>query len=768
MPPAGAPVLMASFYHTSDDDDWWLRNLPRTGRAGKEFRDHLECVDFVLQNKNRAECPVQQVAHLRQVFCDAFQKNERCFGIPSPTPKFIAIVNLSGYRAILYSERAALVRLLCMVGPEASQRVLTNVERVITFANQNNCSVLCCFSLPWQVGVHSVHWECRSIERKADGTVRDGAMCFSYTNEDCRVVAPTCEVDCVDPVVRAAQIEAMRRHFFAGNLDIEVDNAVVDGGERAQKLQSIVAALQADRGRLLADISSLKTDQLEAMKEAERRADERVGKVAAAAMVAEKTTNAKVEEIEGHLQTIREQNAALEKKNASLVREKASQDLMFGSTKQALENRARLAEASCKAATEKLNSTLKNAARERDTQQRTHTKQTEDLERRVQEHVVRLRGAERRLENQVQATARLDTVCDQLRTEKQALLFETNAVSSKTQKGRAARVGLLCALAVASRKHTLLKNRVESTDAAREELVQMLASAEGAAQTAEEAAEALRSEVVKLEKKLAEKPVPSSEPAAPEPVPVQRTWIADAESKFPTGKPPASWVAEREVSHHEVNTEPVQDPKELLDLRAEVGQLNAEKEAWVVLEHELRGTITQTEIRAQHAEQMLQSQHPSSPMGPPGVANHASTGDTHVKNQVCTNVYSTNVLVPPQNGGANSWAGQAVDLGVDASSNDVCVEAVVGQAQLAMRALVDMARGGQQHKSAAENMWSELSALKRFSNVADSWNSTCGGYYAEMIPMQAQQWVPQPQMAMQQPVANGNGFSRGRRGAGAR
>lgn len=756
---------MSHLYHTSDTDDEWLRNLPRTGRPGKEFRDHLECVDFVLQNKNRAECPVQQVAHLRQVFCDAFSKNERCFGIPSPTPKFIAIVNLSGYRAILYSNKAALVRLLCLVGPEASHRVMVNVERVIQFAHERGNSVLCCFSLPWQVGVHSVHWECRSLERRANGAVRDGAMCYSYTNEDVRTVAPTCEVDCVDTTVRAAQIESMRRNFFAGNLDVEVGEVTGEGGERMQKLQGIVAALQVDRGRLLADIALLKSEHAEAMQEAERRADERVGKVAAAAMVAEKTTKLQIDEIEAHLKTMREQNACLEKKNAGLVREKASQDLEFGSVQQKLENRMRLAEASCKAAQEKLNTSQQSATRERDTQERTHTKQTEDLERRVQEYVARLRGAERRAEDQLQSTRRLGDVCDQLRTEKQALYYELKGAANSASFTLKRIVGLRCALAVGARKHSMLKKRVDSTDAAREELVQMLASAEGAALAAEQSAEAMAVEVLTLKEaaaRSAEAPVevvtPKEAPAVPEP----RAWMPSAESKLPDGPAPSSWVAEREVMHREVNTEPVQDPPELSELRAEVGKLNAEKEAWTDMERELREKVSQAEYRLQNTE--------PAQMGSP-VNNHASTGNTHVKNQVCTNVYSTQVLVPPQSGNTNGgWAGQQVDLGVDTQGGDVCVEAIVGQAQLAMRALVDMARGGQQHKHAAENMWSEMSALKRMHNIGESWQHTgqpCG-YYAEMVPCQ---WIPQqPQMMQTQPLPNGaNGYTgRGGRRSGPR
>ncbi len=737
---------MESVYHTSDDDDAWLKNLPLTNRPGKEFREHLECVDFVLQNRNRSECPVQQVAHHRQVFCDAFARNERCFGLPRPTPKFIAIVNLSGYRAILYSSRAALVRLLCLVGPESSQRVMVNVERVIQFSCDQRCSVLCCFSLPWQSGVHSVHWEVRSLERRPDGTVRDGAMCYSYTNEDVRTVAATNEVNCVDKDVRAAQIEAMRRHFFAGNLDVEVDDIAADAGERSQALQSIIAALKTDRGRLLADIAAAKEEHAGELKEAERHADERVGKVANAARTAELTTKQKVDDVERHLQSTREQNATLEKKNADLVREKASQDLEFGATKTHLENRARLAEATAKSATDKLNSLAKSSQREREVQERGHTKQTEELERRLQENVVRMRSAERRLEEQVKSTRRLGEVCDQLRLEKQALDFELKNSSTKTHADRAKALGMRCAIAFARQRLSDMKTCLESSNAARLELTQMLASAEGAAHAAEKGMEAIVDEIRELKAsplwrpeaaEKAEAKAAATGGGAPE---TARTWSPGAESKRPEGAPPSSWVAEREMVHVEMNTEPAQDPPELTDLRAEVGRLNTEKEGWCILEGELRQSLAHAEGRADQAEHAVQRRHQEE-------ANNAINGDAHAKNQVCTNVFSTNALMPP-NTSAGAWSGHPVDLGVDSQNPDVCVDAIVGQAQLAMRALVDMARGGMQHKHAAENMWSELSALKRFNNVGEAWqpSAACQGYY-EMMPVP---WMQQ-QMGMQSP-----------------
>jgi hypothetical protein len=232
--------------------------------------------------------------------------------------------------------------------------------------------------------------------------------------------------------------------------------------------------------------------------------------------------------------------------------------------------------------------------------------------------------------------------------------------------------------------------------------------------------------------------------------------------------------------HVEINTEPVQDPPELTELRAEVGKLNTEKEAWSEMEQQLRESLAQSENRVAHA---LQPQNGLSAMNSP--TDHAATGDTHVKNQVNTNVYSTNVVVPPHAGsnGCNGWNGQSVDLGVDTQNGAVCVEAVVGQAQLAMRALADMARGGHLQKEIAENLLSELHVYRRLHNAGEAWpqqpvmNGHCPGYYTEMVPMQ---WIPQP-MNMQQsqstPPMNGaaNGYAatphpRGgtRRGGGSR
>ena len=156
-------MAVSSSYVTTEEDTEWLKNLQRTA-PGRHLDEHLRCVDFMLHNKNRVECPQQAVHLFRRLFCRAYSQSDRCFGLPRPTPKVVAVVNLSGHRTILYSNRVTLIRLLTMVGPEASERVMTNVEQVIQHANLHNTSLLFCFSPPGKPAA-AVFWEVRTLER---------------------------------------------------------------------------------------------------------------------------------------------------------------------------------------------------------------------------------------------------------------------------------------------------------------------------------------------------------------------------------------------------------------------------------------------------------------------------------------------------------------------------------------------------------------------------------------------------------------------------
>lgn len=722
---------MAAEFTSADDDTTWVGSLDRMGHPGRQLNEHLRCVDFCIQNKNRAECPVQQVTTFRRVFCRAFSENTRCFGLPRLTPKFIAIVNLSGYRAILYSNRTSLIRLLCLCGPEASQRVMTNVEAVMRYSIDHNCSVLCCLSLPWQAGVHQTHWEVRTLERRPDGGVRDGQRCYSYTHDEVRTVAPTGESDIGDPAQMAAQMDAMAKHFAAANMDVclDVDSCEAgssDDSEKLQKMRNIVAAVQTDRARILGELDAIREDHAEKLKGAYIMADERVGKVTEKAQIAVKVADTKVMELSRQVAELKETNAGLEKRNATLTREKAAQDLEFGSERVQLTSKANVHEMNAKSALE----TARRTKRDREQLEKAHAKETEELRGRLQEKTIDVQKLQHALNNSSSTMKRLDAVIEQMRTENQALAYDALLRRRKS-------AGFQCALAVACEKHRRFKEAVEKEHTAmaagQHNLQQMVFQAETASCAAELQNELITSEtskdIARLKRELAdERKKKTLPPLLPPPI---------------------------ETRAAACNTEPQQDPAELTDLRIEVAGLITEKAAWAEKEHGLQAQVD--ELRTQLGNTHI---HPMN-------ASSSPTGSSLVK-QVYNQVY-THVVVPGNgasgaNGANGAWPQQGpIDLAVD-PAGDPGVEALVGQLQHGMRALVDMARQGYGHKHAADSMWSELQTMKRIGQEA-SWQQHAYYDQGQMVPMPGMMWAPAPHV-QPPPYTNGNGAPRGSRRGG--
>jgi len=722
---------MSDHYTSADDDQKWIMNLARTV-PGRHLDDHNKCVNFSIVNKYRSECPMQQVSQFRRVFMRSFADNDRCCGLPRPTPPFVAIVNLSGYRSILYSKRSALIRLLCLVGPDASERVMRNVEQVLQYGVQHNCTVLCCLSLPWQAGVQAVHWEVRSIERKPDGAVRDGAMCYIYGQEEVRTVASTCDTDFCDAAQMRAQMEAMRTHFAACNLDLEVDDDEQEarpsspGAEdlRFEKLKGVVNAVKADRARILGELDAEKTDHAAKLAEKDRACEERIATIVNKAKIATDVAQKKVMELEKHNSTLREQNAALEKKNANLTREKATQDLEFDRERASLTTKANLQGMSAKSASEKLSALNKSSERERTQLEKGHVKVVEALEKRLHELQLDSRRLERTLEDRAGVTNRLEGLVDQMRTEKQALNYETISRRRKI-------IGLQCALAIASLKHdnatavmTAMTRESASLLAGQQELQQMLGHAEGAAHTAEEALQIMSKEMDKMKKELEaekKKKRPKEPPTPPPPAP----------------PPPKPATADAENQTAPMKSKVDEELEEL-------------SERFVKLQEEKAAQDTELELlRTQQVAVGDQIMAPSA----------AAVGDPMVKQQTYNHSQVFNQVVVP---GGNNWQQSPlqVDLGVD-PNGDSGVEALVAQMQLSMRAVVDMARQGHQHKHAADNMWSELQAIKRFTGAGmdgGAWGvAPANGYYETMVQPMAH-WVQTAPYANGQ-QQNGHGLS---------
>ena len=766
--------LSAELYAPDDADRAWLENLSRTA-PGRALKEHFLCVDHALRNKNRAECPIQQVADFRRILCAGLAESDRSFGLPRPLPKYLAVVNMSGFRALLYSSRSALVRLLCLVGPESSQKTVANVEAVLQHAVAKNTSVMVCLSMPWQAGVCAAHWEVRTLERDQDGTIRDGSLCYSFTHETVRCVACSVEADVTRKDVMRAQIAAFTKHFSACNLDVAAgEGAPSDASDdRMAKLSSIVSGVRADRERLLGELSALKDDHAKAISEAERTSDERVGKVAAAAMQAETACRNRTLEIEKHSQTLLEQNMALAKAKAEAERKLAEHELFQEQVLNKEKSKASMQELSAKSAADKLATFQKNSAREREQTENAHARIVSDLERRVSTEQMNVRKAQAHLEAMQLAQHRLGEVCDQLRTEKQALSYDSISMRKKI-------IGLRCAIAVAAHKHS---TQAQAMRAGQHELQQMLAQAEGAAHASELQVEILAKELSdsKAEKKSAKKkatPVPktflpqeqettasaSASAVATKPDTPTRQWAADPGSKCPDGPPPSSWVAERETVEIEVQTGGQTAAEQKLshdfgELSTEFAKLSDEMERVTKERDDMAEQLANVSDTVDTCVVTMQTApSPAAPSPPPNDVDVVSA-NTHgnVQQRVYNQVY--NQVVVPGHGYMHVPPHPHVDLGSD-PSGDIGLETLIGQAQTTMRTLVDMARQGSQHKHAADNMWSELQALKRFTGaeigMPCGWQQQPG--YCEVPHHPQQHWSP--------PMMPGRNGQTGRRGTG--
>jgi len=104
-------------------------------------------------------------------------------GLPTPLPKFIAILNLSGERMLVHSNSCSLIRLLCTRSTQISPSELAT--QVDTFAahpflsqegqeNPMTKFVLLSLSLPWQAGTSALFWSL--------------SACSFNTNPDPRIV----------------------------------------------------------------------------------------------------------------------------------------------------------------------------------------------------------------------------------------------------------------------------------------------------------------------------------------------------------------------------------------------------------------------------------------------------------------------------------------------------------------------------------------------------------------------------------------------------
>jgi len=154
-------------------DKRFLENLKRS-RAGRIFQAHLAGMHLRNETGGR-DNSMQEAIDNERIFiktmgmCLDRGKPFPC-GLPTPLPKFIAILNLSGERMLVHSNSCSLIRLLCTRSTQLTPSEL--VTQVDTFAAHVNLAqqgdkglappftkfVLLSLSLPWQAGAGALFW----------------------------------------------------------------------------------------------------------------------------------------------------------------------------------------------------------------------------------------------------------------------------------------------------------------------------------------------------------------------------------------------------------------------------------------------------------------------------------------------------------------------------------------------------------------------------------------------------------------------------------
>lgn len=267
-------MASASLEAINEDACGWIKGLGNN-RVGRLLSNHLACI--ALETKNRTnDCAATEANGNERIFVHAMarslmrQQPLPC-GLTNPPPRYIALLNLSGERSLVYSNNPALIRCLCTnsswLRGSALCDALTAFEAFPT--NSAGRFVLLTYSLPWQAGTDAAFWHLSACEMSAaqEGvgwSLRDRILQFSS-----RSAAPHKGKSVIDgfdlfipirgpdqpslPMVADKQLADFAESYSATNLDLSGDAACQQQADKPEKkvaqLKELVQILQLERAR---------------------------------------------------------------------------------------------------------------------------------------------------------------------------------------------------------------------------------------------------------------------------------------------------------------------------------------------------------------------------------------------------------------------------------------------------------------------------------------------------------------------------------------
>ena len=292
-------VASASLEVINEDACEWIKGLGNN-RVGRQLRNHMACMAMDTGNRTN-DCAYTEANGNERVFVHAMarslmrQQPLPC-GLTTPIPRFIALLNLSGERSLVYSNNPALIRCLCTnsswLRGSALCEALAKFENFPTKTDEGRF-VLLTYSLPWQAGMDAAFWHlsaCEMSEAQADKGVgwslRDRIMQFTS-----RSAAPHRGKSVLDghdvflpirgpdnpqlPMVADKQLDDLSESYSAVNLDLFGGAACQQRGakpdRKIQVLTESVQILQDQRARDQKELREEK-ERMKALKDEHKEA----------------------------------------------------------------------------------------------------------------------------------------------------------------------------------------------------------------------------------------------------------------------------------------------------------------------------------------------------------------------------------------------------------------------------------------------------------------------------------------------------------------
>lgn len=300
----------------------FIENNLSGSAPARKLKTHL--VNFEARLVPIADCPRVRISLLRRTFKHGLE-NGRRFGLPATLPRAIALLDLSGEKALLTSDSPTMLMAAVVTGFSAfhdRDRHLRELCTLETWGTEHGMSFLCIAVLPWQSGIGHVAFEVRTFKEQ-DGTILDGQKLVCSYLMGVRDGSATRSPE--GAPVGGKEVKALADAVSAVS---------VDGGEAAPvEEDKKVAVLQETARRLMAQRQEL-MQEIEVQKENE---SERVSKA-----VARKEAVA----LEKHVQATRLRNACDEKLKASDAAAREALKNKIDADKASAEARRALAETS--------------------------------------------------------------------------------------------------------------------------------------------------------------------------------------------------------------------------------------------------------------------------------------------------------------------------------------------------------------------------------------------------------------------------------------